>query len=78
VAAKVPLSDLEKTIQEWLTIPEEDSRLVPKAEEVVGLIRSAISENEALRRYRETRERMGKPEKYSLEVPNFPYTVQSS
>lgn len=72
------LPDLNKAIENFLSVPTSDPRFVPVAEELAKALRTASFESEDLRRYRETRERMGPAQKTIVCPPNFPYTVQSA
>jgi hypothetical protein len=66
---------LKEDIEQFLTIPTADPRLVPKARDLMEALRSLASESQDLERYREISRRMAPAPKYSFVPPNFMYTV---
>lgn len=70
---------LKSKIEEFLATPTTDPRLVPLAEELIEILRSAAGASEDLERYRTMRERMGqeRPD-YFIAPPNLPFTVRSA
>lgn len=72
------LNKLDEAIRELLAAPATDPRVVPMAEHVIEALRAMAANSEDLRRYRETRERMGAPDRQSVAPPNFAYTLHSS
>lgn len=71
------MEKMRETIENFLSSPTTDPRLLPLAEEIIEAVRTAVAESEDLRRYREARERMGSTPKYFFTSPNFPYTINS-
>lgn len=71
------MEKMRETIENFLSSPSTDPRLIPLAEEIIEAVRAAVADSEDLRRYREARDRMGSATKYSFMCPNFPYTIHS-
>jgi len=71
------LSDAKAAIDRFLSIPVADPRLVPAAQEATKAIRQAAAASEDLRRYEETRKRMGTRRICRIAPPNFQYQISS-
>lgn len=72
------MPDITKSLQDFLSVPPGEMPSSLKFDELIRALQTALEESEDLRRYRETRGRMGAPNRLSLAPPNFPYVVHSS
>jgi len=77
-ASAQSLAEVARAIDEALLAPAPDEGLLPQLQELMETLREIAEQSEDLRRYRETRERMGSQPDVFLAPPNFPYTIQSS
>ena len=72
------MTDVSKAIDDFLSLPPADPRLVPTAEKLVESVRAFMDDNADLREYRHLKEELGTKPDYFIAPPNFPYVVHSA
>ena len=73
-----PLKIFSTKAETWSELPLDASEFLPGMKELLDSMKAAEAESESLRRYRGIRDRMGKPEKYIMGAPDFPYSIHVS
>lgn len=72
------MTELIDNVDRLLVTPPSDPQIIPIAKETLEALKKLAAESEDLRRYRETRARMGPPTKYTIAPQYMPYTIHST